>query len=434
MQVARQRDVENGDTEDRGNLGADHHPGVRCEQPERDHQRAEPGDQYRAAAAQPVGERATTPGAGVHQRATGAVPEHGQRQPEVPELVELDEQAHDHAVGHQGQHDPAHPALGRTAHYPAQMRRQVQPRRGAVQAWLAEPGQGDKRTAGERDREEVLDPQAEVVRDDGAEQRAGDERRGLEHLHPAVAALKALGRTRFLEHHVIDGRVVGPGVRGVEQAPDRDPGSVQGQAVAEAADHGTADQRAGGDVEHALAAPPVGEQAKRDVGRHHDHDVDERGDRDEVVVQAHGPHEQLLDRIPEHEAVDERGRVEGPQALAGRLHHWCVLDEHHDTSVRRPACTDVDTNLAPQVRCGTGGLNRAASGIARWPVKRARGQEVRRSAAGSMVSMRTRADSASGTPRRSKMSRACRKRIRAASGRRVLSVASAIPSRILASS
>ena len=48
--------------------------------------------------------------------------------------------------------------------------------------------------------------------------------------------------------------------------------------------------------------------------------------------------------------------------------------------------------------------------------------------------MRIRADSASGTPSRSKMSSACRNTIRAASGRSVLSVVSAMPSRILASS
>ena len=218
------------------------------------------GYQHRAAAAQPVGERAAAPGAAVHQRAGGAVPEHRQCQAEVPQLVELDQQAHDHAVGHQRGHDPAGVAPRRAAHDLAQMGAQVRPGRRAVQAGLAEPGQGEERAAGERDRQEVLGPQAGVAGDHRGGQRTGDERRGLEHLHPAVAALEGPRRTGLLEHHVVDGRIVGPRIRRVEQPPDRDPGGVQGQAMAEPTHHRTADQRTRGEVKHALAAPPVSKQ------------------------------------------------------------------------------------------------------------------------------------------------------------------------------
>src|SRR5207247_6371380 len=63
------------------------------------------------------------------------------------------------------------------------------------------------------------------------------------------------------------------------------------------------------------------------------------------------------------------------------------------------------------------------------------GYETRRLKAGSIVSIRIRTDSASGTPSRSKMSSACLNTIRAVSGcRSELNVDSAIPSRILPSS
>ena len=170
-----------------------------------------------------------------------------------------------------------------------------------------------------------------------------------------------------------------------------------------------------------VAGPPPGVPEVRDVageaGQPGQHSPTRR--RQEVT------HRPTLARTRMGGALREAGRQRCPRPLTA-----CAA---------LPDGELADALMLPLTPRSEGWAGRFLAGIkdaeqeAGSAVKRSRlrGVPLR---AGPMASMRIRADSASGTPRRSKISSACLSAIRAASGRRMPSVVSAMPSRILASS
>ncbi len=190
--------------------------------------------------------------------------------------------------------------------------------RGLVQLRFAEAEVGDDRECGERDGQEVGQPGAGEPGDPAAEQRAGDQRDSLDEPDPADALLERVAVAGLLQHRVVDDGVHRPGVHGEVDAEDQRAEDVAGHVVAHPADQRTHRQRDAGHDQHPAAAPPVGEDPGRYFDDRHDRGVGGGHHADRGGVEADLGHEQLLDRRPEHETLQERGDVQWQQPTLQR--------------------------------------------------------------------------------------------------------------------
>ena len=130
----------------------------------------------------------------------------------------------------------------------------------------------------------------------------------------------------FVQHRVVEDRLGGAGVEREEDAEEEHACDVADHAGAEPAGDGGGEQGRVGHHQQAFAAPPIGQDAGRNLhdGRHHGvrgrHDANLRG------VEAKFAHEEFFGRWPQQQAAGEGAGVERQQAA---LQSDCRFDGAH---------------------------------------------------------------------------------------------------------
>jgi hypothetical protein len=200
----------------------------------------------------------------------------------------------------------------------AQRRRLGRP----VQRRFGEPQQRDDRQDRDRHGQQVGGPRAQQRGQRTAQQRAEDHPSAVHQAGAPELPLERRAVAGLLHDGVVDDGVQGPGVHREEHAERECAQDIGGHVVAEPAEQRAHRERRAGHHEHTAPAPPVGEDPGGNLEQRHDRRVGRGHQADARGGEADPAHEQLLDRHPEAETLQEHGDVQGeqpsPQPAAAR--------------------------------------------------------------------------------------------------------------------
>jgi hypothetical protein len=184
------------------------------------------------------------------------------------------------------------------------------PRRLPVQGRLAEAQQEQQPGGGAGNRDHVGQARGRQAGQDTTEQGAAGERGAVPCLDPAEVPFVPVGAAGLLQQGVVDDRVDGPGLQREKDAENHRADDIAGHTGAHRADQHAEQRGSAGEHEHATPAPPVGEDAGRDLQHRHHRRVRGGHRGDQGRGEAELGHEDLLNRYPRRDTGDEQRELQ----------------------------------------------------------------------------------------------------------------------------